>query len=217
MKKAFIFVPVIVLVMGCGGGTNSKYKVPITSLSGETVYDEDGNAADISGQVAVMDDRSPVIELGTVENGTLNLEFPELSDPRFNNLYTQKGFELPGITIEPSDARWVFIGDIYVFPDTGNERYELEVSGSPSAEIQLVYFAKDTAIKGKNNFLGVEWDIDIRARKGWNMLYAVRSETTIRYDGIGENAGDITWTASALSPLVSEDWNQEWFGAITED
>jgi hypothetical protein len=202
---------VLLFVVACGG--SSQKKEPLVQIKGDIVHDQNGRETTINGKVMVVDNYTlrSIMDLGTIENGKLNLELPDLGQiENASRLFSKVDFKFPKIEIEPSDTAWVKLDKayaIFIFTDEDvpngwggmtKQNYLLELRDELAVvKVQLIYFSKDAVIKGKGNILeAYDYDIDLNAAKGWNMVY-------IRESGGGismktsekENAG-IKWTAA---------------------
>ena len=125
MKKILLslLLPVL-LITGCAakGSKNSEAKsLPFTEIKGDTVYDSSGNEILITGKVVVKNDyvTFPVMDLGLIENGKLNLVFPDITlargDENFLTFSRIKESFPPGLSITPEDTSWVSFDDSISF------------------------------------------------------------------------------------------------------
>jgi hypothetical protein len=225
MKKTLIGLMVIVLlVLGCKGPSRqsqtakNRFDIPLTQISGDVVYDRDGNETAINGEVCIQNYLGltifpPLMKLGTIEQGKLNLEFQEYSGDsrRLREIDVKVPAIFSDIKIEPPDTQWIRLDTPYpiiiysdeevkgFFGRKAKQAYRLNLNGNPSdVTIQLVYFTNDVTIRAKGDFQELlEWDIDIQGRKGWNILYETESETKLLMTTSEKGITDIKWVATA--------------------
>jgi hypothetical protein len=174
------------------------------------VHNSGGNETAMVGDVIVLDNYTlrPFMDLGFVDNGKLDLSFP---DPdALTNFFEKVDFGLPGIQMEPQDAVWLPLDDskvIFVFTDEKTEgmfggettqNYTLELSDRYGiVKVMFACFAKDTAAKGKGRVReAYDYDIDINAAKGWNMIYIRQSDSAISMKTAEKDTADIKWFAT---------------------
>ena len=184
-------------------------------MSGD-VYGQDGAAADVTGKVIILNGSlvRELVELGTVENGKLALTFPDIPAPeelqRPDWFYNNGGdFNAPDVKIEPEDATWMYLNEqrpIYILTDEEIEgafgsvekaTYRMELRCVPeNVTAQFIYFTRDTSITAKGELMMMNWDIAIKGRKGWNLVYVTtEDETSLKITSSGKEVTDIQWIA----------------------
>jgi hypothetical protein len=223
MKKTIFAMTLITLslVISCGGkGGGSKYKAPITVIEGETVYDaKTKEPSTVSGDITLYKTK-----IGTVENGILTFDLSQVQIPD-KNLEQDEYLYTPKIKVTPQEARWdryrnlpleIDTGEMEepesMFPPITKEKwetvgdtssklrpvlYQLSFTETPGdTVIEFVYFAQNTTIKGKDNFAGVmEITVDIKAKKGWNLISIQKTKTSLTVT-TQKGAPDIKWYAT---------------------
>jgi hypothetical protein len=220
MNKKIIFfltVGIILSIFSCGKSNLTK-STSVANISQGVVYDENSKEINIDGNVLVVHDysRGWSLELGIVEKGNLKLNFPDLELIGIRDrLFSKIDFPYPDVKVEPQDAAWFVIVKptyIYVFNreeevDTGifgggiknfkEADYRLEYRDSLQIfNAQFVYFTKDVIISGKGNVFGAyTFDIDIKAKKGWNVVYVKESQSGIIMQTSQKDITEVKWFA----------------------
>jgi hypothetical protein len=207
----------IILLAGCNRQSKPVEEVqgPISKITGN-IYDQNGNETPITGKVVVRDKIRPLsnyfnMELGHIKDGKLELSFPDLDGIEAANKFFKKiDLDLPQIKVEPQDTGWVLIDDSRVFFVATDEEIEGIFGGTTTKNYNLeyrdmlgvfnvmfAYFTKDAVIKGKGKYLGYyDYDIDINAQKGWNMIYVKESNSSRSMKSKEKELTDIKWIAA---------------------
>jgi len=91
--------------------------------------------------------------------------------------------------------------------EINNIYYVLNLSANSDAtELIFVFFTKDTTIKGKEklSFFGetFEYDIDIKAKRGWNIIYVDETESSIIVKSMPKSNQNYKWVASRARLLL---------------
>jgi hypothetical protein len=192
------------------GCAKPKPAEPVTAISGDIVHDDSGNETAMLADVIVLHNHNkrPFMDLGFVDSGKLDISFP---DPdKLTNFFEKVDFELPGIQIEPQDAVWLPLDDskaIFAFTDEKTEgifggettqNYTLELSDRYGiVKVMFACFAQDTTAKGKGRVMEMyDYDIDINAAKGWNMIYVRRSDSGVSMKTFEKDTAGIKWFAT---------------------
>jgi hypothetical protein len=143
--------------------------------------------------------------VGTVENGKIDLMLIDYdSVENANTLYSKIELGFPNIKITPEDTAWVELNNSrdFIISTGGKEGdYTLELRDQLGiVKVVLVYFTKNVTIKGNGTYDtfsgGVAYDIDIRASKGWNMIYVKKSNNNVSMKTSEKNIKNIKWFAS---------------------
>lgn len=223
MKKSFLYTVAMTLIIlaavtGCGksASVTGRFAAPITKTAGEVIYDQKGDETAITGKVVVINGSlmRQLVELGSAENGKLNLAFPEVPAPgelqRPDWFYSEGpgDFNVPGVKIEPEGANWMYLNEqkpIYILTDEETEgmfgsvdkvSYQLELQCEPETiTARFIYFPQDTSITAKGKQDPFIWDIDIKGRKGWNLLYTSSDDRSLTIRSSGKEVTDIKWIA----------------------
>jgi hypothetical protein len=225
-KEVFILLSFVLLLLGCNKSSSSNSAVSGTKeISGEAVYYQNGKESSFNGNVVLYNEwlrfLGITISLGTVENGKLAMTLPDIDKidgippNRIEKIQDYLDDLDLNIKVVPEDAKWfpfkyplsleaaplvrivVFSDDkepnIWNRDEINSIYYVLNLSdNSVATQLILVFFTKDTTIKGK----AFEYDIDIKAKRGWNKIYVDESESGIVVKSTPKPKQNFRWTAS---------------------
>jgi hypothetical protein len=214
-KIAFVFfVSLTLLTFAC----KPQYGKPVSKISGDIVYNANGSEASITGEVMVLDHvNRPITDLGEIKDGKTELQFPTFSPEDNNPFYSEIDLGFPDIKIEPENTLWVPLNNsmrIVVFtdeekPDTLSisnykkpdspklkQNYVLDLKDASGNKVMFAYFTDNVVIKGKDTLSIAPYDVDIKASKGWNMIYVKQSGNTISMKTAEKDAGGFKWVAA---------------------
>jgi hypothetical protein len=224
--KSVLFCSLLVLPLSC-----SRYVKPFTEISGETVYTSNGKETAWTGYVVVINHVNRLfMELGVIEDGKIDIYFPDIgSANNAESLVSTIDLGFPNIKVTPEDAEWLKIDDSLrmlvltdeegdnPFPSISNnnnnppekikQNYILQFRNRDNTlRVVFTYFTKNVTVKGKGTYLGgTAYDIDIKASKGWNMIYVKESKNRVSMKSGEKNIKDIKWfadkTISDISPF----------------
>ena len=216
MRK-FVFGLMVLFVFSAASCSKQESTTPFektfSEIKGVIVHDSAGMESSITGEVILRDRDLPytIIELGTINEGKLDLIFPDIPPGEENRFFTDVASFLPGMQVTPQDASWLLVDDSKILvaftdeevPDiwdprvTRKQNYILEfVEQSEDSAVWFAFFNKDTTIKGITNIFIYTYDVDIDAARGWNMIDVRHLESGVIIRTIDANPSNIKWTTA---------------------
>ena len=209
--KAFIFGSFFIVIISNFNNCSKRNSDVVTGSNqisiDEIVYDNKNNETTIDGFILLISrgTTQPIAELGTIEKGIIKLALPELEKISYPNKWLEKiEFDFPEVKVEPPNTSWIQIDDsmqLIVFAENENgykQEYILECfENSGSYKVQYTFFTNDVNIKGKGKvtYFGSEinYDFDINAKEGWNILFTNETSFNISIKTQEKNVGKIFW------------------------
>jgi hypothetical protein len=178
-----------------------RYGKPLREIGGETVYGLNGKETALTGDVLARKNDGSSLKAGTLEYGKIYLRLPDFDTfENANSFYSKIELGFPDLKITPEDAEWAelnYSADFTVSAG-GEEGACILKPGNRTGTVKAVFacFTKNVAVKGGGTFPdGAAYDVDIKASKGWNMLYVEKSAGRVSVKSGGKITGDIKWFA----------------------